>query len=159
MICSFDQPALDGIYKLSSLNNSATIKFSENPEKINNPGKKKVVRYLDRQEKFFIDALTLDEEPEADIKLIRHPSIAFQKTPVDRMIMHPEAVVFPVVRDGRQVADFPALQATQAFARDRFAMLPDEHKRFANPHIYRVGLSEKLYDLRQTLIEKRLQHA
>jgi len=159
MICSYDQPALDGIYKLCSINNSPTIKFSENPEKINNPGKKKVIRYLDTQGKFFIDALALDEESESAIKLIRHPAIAFQKTAVNRSAMSPEPVFFPVVRAGKLVAGFPALQATQAFARERFAMLPDEHKRFANPHVYRVGLSEKLYELRQNLIEKRLHNA
>ena len=159
MICSYDQPALDGIYKMSSINNSPTIKFSENPEKINNPGKKKVIRYLDMQGKFFIDALALDDEPESAIKLIRHPAIAFQKTAVNRSAIRPDPVFFPVVRAGRQVADFPVLQATQAFARERFAMLPDEHKRFANPHTYRVGLSERLYELRQSLIEKRLHNA
>lgn len=159
MICSYDQPALDGIYKMSSINNSPTIKFSENPEKINNPGKKKVIRYLDMQGKFFIDALALDDEPESAIKLIRHPAIAFQKTAVNRSAIRPDPVFFPVVRAGRQVAGFPVLQATQAFARERFAMLPDEHKRFANPHTYRVGLSERLYELRQSLIEKRLHNA
>ena len=159
MICSYDQPALDGIYKMSSINNSPTIKFSENPEKINNPGKKKIIRYLDMEGKFFIDALALDEEPESAINLIRHPAIAFQKTAVNRSAIRPDPVFFPVVRAGRQVADFPVLQATQAFARERFAMLPDEHKRFANPHTYRVGLSERLYELRQSLIEKRLHNA
>ena len=159
MICSYDQPALDGIYKMSSIDNEPTIKFSETPEKINNPGKKKVVRYLDRQQKFLIDALALDDETEAAFEVIRHPTIEFHTTAVDRALMQPESVFFPVVRAGRQVADFPTLHATQAFARERFAMLPDEHKRFANPHVYRVGLSEKLYMLRQELIRRKLHHA
>ena len=62
--------------------------------------------------------------------------------------MHHDPVFFPVVRSGALVADFPSLQTLQAFARERFCLLPDEHKRFSNPHVFRVGLSEKLYQLR-----------
>ena len=43
---------------------SPVIKISENPEKINNPGRKKVLRYVDSQGKFLIDALALDAESE-----------------------------------------------------------------------------------------------
>jgi nicotinate phosphoribosyltransferase len=159
LICSYDQPALDGIYKMSCIDGKPTIKFSENPEKINSPGKKKVIRYMDNRGKFLIDALILDDEQEATLGLIRHSTIEFHTTAVDRAKMQPDAVFFPVVRGGRQVAEFPSLQATQSFACKRFALLPDEHKRFANPHVYRVGLSEKLYLLRHELIRKKFHHA
>jgi nicotinate phosphoribosyltransferase len=154
MICACDQPALDGIYKLCELDDSPVIKISENPEKINNPGRKKVLRYVDSQGKFLIDALVLETEPEESIDLIRHPSVSFHSTIVQRPAMRCDPVFFPVVRKGALVADFPTLQTLQAFARERFTLLPDEHKRFANPHIFRVGLSEKLYQLRQELIER-----
>ena len=159
MICSYDQPALDGIYKLCSINGTPTIKFSENPEKINNPGKKKVVRYLDAPGKFYLDALALDEEPDGSLDMIRHPTIAFHKTALKQADVRPDPVFFPCVRGGKLVAELPPLAAIQAFARERFSLLPDEHKRFANPHTYRVGLSQKLYELRQELIERRLQNA
>jgi nicotinate phosphoribosyltransferase len=159
MICSYDQPALDGIYKMGCIDGTPTIKFSENPEKINRPGKKKVIRYLDNRGKFLIDALMLDDEQETAIDMIRNPTIEFHTTAVDRARMQADAVFFPVVRGGKLVAGFPSLQATQAFARERFALLPGEHKRFANPHVYRVGLSEKLYQLRQELIRRKFHHA
>ena len=159
MICSYDQPALDGIYKMCCINGTPTIKFSENPEKINNPGKKNVVRYLDTQGLFFIDALALDDESVEALDLIRHPTIGFHKTSLQQSGARPDQVCFPAVRGGKLVAGFPSLAATQTFARKRFALLPDEHKRFANPHTYRVGLSQKLYELRQELIERRLRNA
>jgi nicotinate phosphoribosyltransferase len=32
--------------------------------------------------------------------------------------------------------------------------LPEEHKRFNNPHIYKVGISEPLHQLRSDLRKK-----
>ena len=158
LICSYDQPALDGIYKMCCINNSPTIKFSENPEKINNPGRKSVVRFLDEQGKFCLDALTLEGEQPASLDSIRHPVMPLKQTSVRRAGARPEVVLLPAVRGGRPVEDAPDLARVQAFARARFAQLPDEHKRFANPHTYRVGLSAGLYDLRQELMDRRLEN-
>jgi nicotinate phosphoribosyltransferase len=159
LICSYDQPALDGIYKMCCIGDAPTIKFSENPEKINNPGRKSVVRFLDEQEKFFLDALALEDEPAGSLDTIRHPTIALKQTSVRQTGVQSEAVLLPAVRGGRPVAEAPVLTRVQAFARERFAMLPDEHKRFVNPHTYRVGLSSRLYDLRQDLMQRRLANA
>lgn len=158
MICAYDQPALDGIYKMCSIDGAPTIKFSENPEKINNPGAKSVVRFLDGRGAFFLDALTLDSENPNDLDLIRHPTIEFHKTSVRQACCRTDQVFFPVVRNGQPCADLPGIADIQALARSRYTMLPDEHKRFANPHTYRVGLSQKLYDLRQQLIQRRLRN-
>ncbi len=159
MICASDQPALDGIYKLCELDGVPTLKLSENPEKINFPGRKRVLRYVDEHGRFLIDALVLDDEPDEGVDLVRHPTVTFHKALVSKPGTARDPVFYPVVRSGELVSDFPTLQASQAFARERFALLPEEHKRFANPHVYRVGLSEKLYRLRQELIERHQSHA
>lgn len=154
MACASDQPALDGVYKLCEIAGVPTLKLSNNPEKVNNPGKKKVLRYVDGQGRFLIDALALDDEVEGAVDLIRHPTVGMHTTPVRRPAMRPDPVFFPVVRGGELVADLASLQASQALARERFALLPEEHARFANPHVYRVGLTEKLFRLRQELIQR-----
>jgi nicotinate phosphoribosyltransferase len=159
MICASDQPALDGIYKLCEIDGLPTIKLSENSEKINSPGRKKTLRYVDRQGKFMFDALALDAEVEDCIDFIRHPAVASQKKELQRSGMHFDPVFFPVVRAGILVADAPSLQTLQVFARDRFALLPAKHKCFIDPHVYTVCLSEKLYQLRNELIERRRCHA
>ena len=41
----------------------------------------------------------------------------------------------------------------QEFSKNRLGELPIEYKRFDNPHIYKVGLSKKLMDLRNELIK------
>jgi len=159
LICAYDQPALDGIYKLCEFDGQPTLKFSENPEKINNPGRKKVIRYVDDNNRFLIDGLLLEEENSQTLPLLRHPTISFKKTSIDAINPHSEEITVPVLRDGKPVYDFPSLAIIRNFARDRFAMLSDEHKRFNNPHVYRVGLSDRLFRLRHELIQRRPDHA
>ena len=43
-----------------------------------------------------------------------------------------------------------------AYSNTRLQLLPDEHKRFNNPHIYKVGISGSLHQLRSDLRKKYL---
>ena len=45
-----------------------------------------------------------------------------------------------------------SLQEIAKFAKERLSKLPDEHKRFENPHIYKVGISLKLMNLRNQIV-------
>ncbi|MDZ7691950.1 MAG: hypothetical protein U5K69_12615 [Balneolaceae bacterium] len=38
------------------------------------------------------------------------------------------------------------------YARKQLDRLPNEHKRFENPHIYKVGVSPRLYNTQQNLL-------
>jgi nicotinate phosphoribosyltransferase len=40
------------------------------------------------------------------------------------------------------------------YVNSRLRQLPDEHKRFENPSIYKVGISKKLLDLRSGIIDE-----
>ena len=48
----------------------------------------------------------------------------------------------------------PELQAIQAYCREQVDALWDEVKRFENPHTYYVDLSQKLWDIKQTLLRQ-----
>ena len=157
LITSYSQPALDGVYKLAEIDGRPTLKFSENTEKINLPGNKKVMRFLNAENEFFIDGVLLNDEKESEITLLRHPSIPFKKTEIEDNLK-PDKVFFKIVDKGKLVYDFPSLREIRDFSLKRFNQLPPEFKRFVNPHIYRVGLSDKLYTLRHSLIERRLEH-
>jgi len=52
------------------------------------------------------------------------------------------------------VSEKKTLNQIREFAMSRLSELPDEYKRFENPHIYKVGMSKGLKDERDTLIEK-----
>ena len=45
----------------------------------------------------------------------------------------------------------PSLKDITAYAKERLMLLPPEYKRFENPHIYKVGISENLLQLRNEL--------
>ncbi|RLE18115.1 MAG: nicotinate phosphoribosyltransferase [Acidobacteria bacterium] len=158
LVTGGEQSALDGIYKMSSIGGTPTIKLSENEEKINFPGKKKVVRYTNGDGYFAIDGVMLEDESEDRIRILRHPSTEFKKTRILQEVLSAEPVFFPLVEEGNLCATFPSLDEIRQFAKMRFALLSDGHKRFVNPHLYRVGLSNRLYELRRNLIEKGHRH-
>ncbi len=60
MVTGYDQPALDGVYKLVQAQNQPRLKISENIEKISNPGSKNVRRYIDEKGNFLLDAVLLE---------------------------------------------------------------------------------------------------
>ncbi len=149
LITSYDQPALDGVYKLCSLNNIPKIKISENIEKVNNPGIKKVRRFFNGDGKFLIDGVLLIDEKK--IKLLRHPVDPYRKKEVTGLNF--EEPLQLVYDNGKSLYN-KSIDEIRDFSLERFKLLPEEHKRFINPHIYRVGLSKKLWDLRDILIKE-----
>jgi nicotinate phosphoribosyltransferase len=57
------------------------------------------------------------------------------------------------MQNGEQCAALPSPLESANYARQRLAKLNPEHKRFDNPHIYKVGISKKLMDLRDKLTQ------
>ncbi len=149
LITAYDQPALDGVYKLASINNTPKIKISDNIEKVNNPGIKKVRRYFDENNKFLIDGILLDEEDH--IKVLRHSFIPYKKTKIRKGKF--EELYKLVYKNGEIFNNSKSVQEIAKYREERFSLLRDEHKRHFNPHIYRVGLTKKLYNLKDKLIK------
>lgn len=144
-----ETPALDGVYKLSSVNNEPTLKISENIEKITLPGLKKVIRYLDENNTFYGDGILLDEEQNTD--RIYHPHYPAKHSKVSGYRKEP--LLQKVMDNGRLTIDPPGVVESARYARQRFEQLSPEHKRFDNPHIYKVGISKKLMGLREELTQ------
>ena len=57
-----------------------------------------------------------------------------------------------VIKDGKLVYDLPSLEEIRAYHREQMDTLWDEVKRFTNPHQYYVDLSQRLWDLRDSLV-------
>jgi len=150
LVTAFDQPALDGVYKLSFINGEPRIKISDNIEKVNNPGKKIVRRYFDNNGKFLIDGILLENEEK--IKILRHSFIPYKKTNV--VGYKYENLYNCVFENGIVKRDKPSLTDIAEYRKNRFMLLNEEHKRFVNPHIYRVGISNNLFELKDKLIKK-----
>ena len=60
----------------------------------------------------------------------------------------------PVIEGGKRVYEMPSIREIRDYAAREIASLSDEHKRLDSPHIYKVDLSDKLYELKTSMIEE-----
>ena len=59
-----------------------------------------------------------------------------------------------VMENGKSLLEKYAPKEVANFIQKRLQQLPEEHKRFNNPHLYKVGISEPLHQLRSDLRKK-----
>lgn len=145
--------ALDGVYKLAYANKKARLKLSEDIVKINLPGKKQVYRLLESNGKFYGgDAVALAEEKKEDIQIMHHPSDPIQSLRLDRFEKKP--LLKKVVENGERVTSSKELSEISQFSQKQLDKLPEEFKRFENPHIYKIGLSDALKEKRDGLVDQ-----
>jgi nicotinate phosphoribosyltransferase len=143
--------ALDGVYKLSLANGKPRIKLSENISKITLPYRKQVFRILDNENRFFgADAITLSDENEPAI--MHHPLYPLKSLSLSKFAMEP--LLERVMSNGTPLTKAESLTEIAEYSRSRIAKLPEEYKRFDNPHIYKVGISKKLLSERDRLIDE-----
>lgn len=150
LVTGKDTGALDGVYKLVENNGIPRVKISENIEKITMPGKKKVIRYFDADGMFFRDGIVLEKEENAN-KLF-HPFHADKNTDVSEM--KSEELLQKVMENGEILIKNQTPAQINEYLQKRFAQLPLEHKRFISPHIYKVGISKELMDLRDGMLKE-----
>ncbi|MCX8044882.1 MAG: nicotinate phosphoribosyltransferase [Desulfobacterota bacterium] len=155
LVCAYDQPALDGVYKLSECNNRPCIKCSNDPSKTNLPSKKKVVRYCTEDGKFYCDVIMFDDEDPKAQERVYDLRFADYSMQLPNHLTSFDLITIPLVRAGRSVADPPPLQDIQAYASQRASLLPEEHKRLTDAAPYPVYVSERLYRLRESLLIRR----
>ena len=162
LITSEDCPAFGGVYKLAAEMGGngeliPKIKLSENPEKVTNPGDKKIFRLYDRQSgKFKADLITLaDERPEASNDLsIFDPMATWKSMTLKAGTYIVRELLEPVFINGECVYNLPGVAGIQAYCKNETGTLWDEHKRLSNPQVAYVDLSQRLYDLKQEMIKK-----
>lgn len=148
LVTGQDDAALDGVYKLSMSDNKPRLKISENPEKVVLPGIKSLFRYIDGSGKFYADCIALADED--DVEVMYHPHHPEKRSTIASY--SEESLLRKVMDRGRIVIDKKSPSEIASYARARLAQLPDEHRRFENPHIYKVGISKRLMDLRSVIV-------
>ena len=129
------------------------IKISENAAKITTPHFKKVYRIFSRDTgKAEADLICLrDEEIDFTQPLELFDPSATWKRKVYTNIEAKELLV-PIFLNGKRVYEVPELQTSRAYCQRQVDALWDEVKRFENPHNYYVDLSQKLWDIKQSLL-------
>lgn len=158
LITSKSSPVFGGVYKLVAVENSEgeiipKIKISENVTKVTNPHFKKVYRIFDKSNNMAIADLlcVYDEEIDETQPLeIFDPDFTWKrKVLTDYKV---KELLVPIFINGELVYDCPSVNDIRKYCLSQIDTLWDEVKRFENPHNYYVDLSQKLWDLKQTLI-------
>ncbi len=164
LITSQGESALDGVYKLTAIYDRdewvPVIKISETPDKTPNPGHKYVWRVYDQRGKATADLLSLDDEDPRQMEqiVLHHPTDrtiyrTLQKDDVSRV----GPLLVEVLRDGQLVYELPTTEEMRARREADLDRLDPGVRRLINPHIYHVSLTERLWNLKQELIESAMK--
>ena len=160
LITSADMPALGGVYKLSALYPAGggmipKIKLSDNSDKITNPAFKDVYRIYDKKSgKAEADLIVVRGEKIDESKplTIFHPKETWKRTTFTDYRVRP--LTEQVLRGGELVRPLPSLADICAYAEREKESFWDEYKRPDNPHVYKVDLSQQLFDIKNKLISE-----
>lgn len=159
LITSKSDPVFGGVYKLAAIEKNGEIipkiKLSENVSKITNPHFKKVYRlFANDSKKALADLICVhDEEIDSSkpIELFDPDYIWKRKTFTDYTA---KSLLVPIFQNGVLVYQKPDIKQIQTYCKEQIDLLWDEVKRFENPHNYYVDLSQKLWKIKQSLLEE-----
>ena len=162
LITSKDCPSFGGVYKLAAIQNEEgefvpKIKISENTEKITNPGNKTIYRIYEKETgKIKADLICFADEvidPEQDL-LLFDPTATWKKTKLAGGTYTVREILLPIFKNGECLYKSPTLKEIAAYCREEKDTLWDETKRLFYPHRVYVDLSQKLYDVKQSLLDQ-----
>ncbi len=158
LVTGGNQSAMNGVYKLAAKKIDGsfepTMKLSNNLEKTTNPGIKQVYRFFYEQEAL-ADLIMLKEEPmDTDNSFkFNHPMIEHEYFRLSRdSYTHVKPLLQQFVRSGSIVGELPSLEKIREHALQELFTLDDSYKRIINPHIYKVSISDKLKELKLSMI-------
>ena len=163
MITAKSEPVFGGVYKLVAVEDDdgeiiPKIKISENVGKITTPHFKKLYRFYGRDTgKAIADYLCVYDETVDDSRNLEifDPEATWKR----KEVYHFEAreLLVQIYKNGKLVYKRPSMEELRAYCASQVDTLWDEVKRFDNPHRYYVDLSQKLYDIKQSLLNRNNQ--
>lgn len=160
LITARSEPVFGGVYKLAAVEKPdgeiiPKIKISENVGKITNPHFKALYRLYDKENgKAIADYICVHDEKidEAAPLTIFDPDATWKRKTIRNFTVRPLQV--PVFQNGKQVYQSPELDDIRAYCLQQVDTLWDEVKRFDNPHQYYVDLSQRLWDIKNELLQR-----
>ena len=159
LITSAESPSLGGVYKLTaSYENDKLIpkiKISEDAEKINNPGFKKVVRIYNENNMAEGDLIMLhDEEIDTTKPLtIFDPTYTWKKTTFQNYTI--KELQKPLFKNGECKYVPKSVIEIKKHVNEQLNSFWDSYKRFSNPKKYKVDLSKNLWTLKSDLLDSK----
>lgn len=152
LVTSSDQPALDGVYKLSAIRDAEgrwqyKLKLSEQAIKISNPGRYQVRRFF-KDDQLAMDILYdlelgISENPE--MISLDEPHTSTQVNDYDGFV----DLLEPIFRKGNYVYSNPSVHEIRKFAMQQVKSFVG-----SNPNkTFTVGLEKNFHELKKQLIE------
>ena len=159
LITASSEAVFGGVYKLAAVEKDGEIvpkiKISENAAKVTNPGVKIPWRLYDRETgKAIADVITLGDEKidSSEPYEIFDPNHTWKRKVVTDFTA--KKLQVKIFDKGVQVYESPKVSEIAKACKEQVDSLWDEVTRFENPHTYYVDLSEKLWNLRHSLLTK-----
>ena len=159
LITAQSQPIFGGVYKLTGVIENGVevpkIKVSENVEKITTPCFKQVHRLYDTEtDKAIADIVALHDEPAPNGEPLEifHPTYTWKKKTVTNYYSKP--LLHKIFDRGELCYRSPNIEEIKCFCASEVEHLWEEVKRFDNPHIYFVDLSERLWSVKDQLLKE-----
>lgn len=160
LITSSSSPVMGGVYKLMAVKNDngeyePRIKISENIEKVTNPGFKKLWRLIDLDtQEILADYISLYDEDISNEKtlFLSHPSEPWKKHFINNFVaveLHET-----LIKNGEVVYKSDSLEDIRNYVNYQLKHTYPTELRFENPSIHMVSLSEKLFELKQKMLEE-----
>ncbi len=161
LITAKSDPVFGAVYKLCAVEDEEgkvipKIKISENVGKITTPHYKKVYRLYGRETgKAEADVLCVYDEVIDDSQPYElfDPEHTWKRKTLTDFVAKP--LQLPVFQSGQQVYELPTLDEIRAHEAAEIESMWDEVRRFSNPHNYYVDLSQKLWDIKHSMLQSR----
>ncbi len=157
MITSSRTPSLGGVYKLSAIKEAGRyipkMKVSDNPIKTTNPCKKAVYRMIDNNTgKALADVITVFDEKIDDTKDYKITSETERWKQMTLTDFTARPLLKTIISGGEVIYQFPTLTEIREYCKKSQEEFWDEYRRNEKPQLYKVDLSDKLYQVKQKLI-------
>lgn len=161
LVTGGNEASFSGVYKLAAVERNGvpepTMKFSDNPEKTTNPGIKNLYRLYDESGSALADLMALRDERIDQCKPItlHHPALDTRRltwTPCGEI----RPMLRPVMKNGLRVGPAESMDIIRARRVASMASFDHTYKRFLNPHIYKVSISDGVRAIKLDFIERYL---
>lgn len=160
LITASSEPVFGGVYKLCAVEENGEIKpkikISENVAKITNPHYKKLYRIFDNKTgKAEADLICVFDEKIDESKPLElfDPDYTWKrKTMTD---FTAKELQVPVFIKGKRVFNSPDIASIRSYCAEQLATMWESVLRFENPHRYYVDLSEKLWNIKHSLLSEK----
>jgi nicotinate phosphoribosyltransferase len=157
LVTGKDQPALDGVYKLSAVRDPGKewkykLKISEQVVKVTNPGLPQVRRFSKNGEYIADMVYDILRSPKDSLQII-DPLDPNKEKKIESTASHEDLLV-PILRKGKPVYEFPPLEEIRKTTLQHLERFPMAMRRFLNPQFYFAGIEKELHELKVSLMKE-----